>query len=151
MCQKQRQQQQNNSNNKKKTKQSSSTPRMCISSIGIISFDTHQICEVFLRILIRIVLRLWASRFLNTLGLAQKAIIMTSHKYNDCSNNRQRDCLFNILLMLTSMETSKLRIVVPLWEESTGDRWFPLTKGQYCIKRFHDNEIEFVQTKGTPC
>ena len=25
----------------------------------------------------------------------------------------------------------------PLWWESTGDRWIPLTKGQWCGKKFH--------------
>ena len=39
-------------------------------------------------------------------------------------------CLFSSLHRLTSKETSKLYITGPLWGESTGDRWIPLTKGQ---------------------
>ena len=34
-------------------------------------------------------------------------------------------------------ETSKVCITGPLWRESTGDWWIPLTKGQQCRKHFH--------------
>ena len=30
----------------------------------------------------------------------------------------------------TIKEPSKLRVTGPLWGESTGDRWIPITKGQ---------------------
>ena len=40
------------------------------------------------------------------------------------------------------MGTSVVYVLVgsggPGWWELTGDRWIPLTKGQYCGKRFHD-------------
>ena len=38
--------------------------------------------------------------------------------------------VFNDLLQLTTEETSNLRIIDHLWEESTSDQWIPLTKGQ---------------------
>ena len=34
-------------------------------------------------------------------------------------------------------KVSKFRIIGPLWEESTGHRWIPLTKGQQGVKRSH--------------
>ena len=52
------------------------------------------------------------------------------------SDHRLLKCLFNSLLGASIKGTSKIRITGPLWRESTGDRWIPLTKGQLCGKRF---------------
>ena len=46
-------------------------------------------------------------------------------------------CIFNALFRLTIKTSPKLSITGPLWGESTGDRWIPLTKGQWCRKLFH--------------
>ena len=53
---------------------------------------------------------------------------VTSHERHGVSNHRQLVSLFNSLSMLTSNTTPKLRITCPLRGESTGDRWFLLTK-----------------------
>ena len=45
-------------------------------------------------------------------------------------NHRQFDCLSNCLFRMTTKETSKFCIIGPLWEESNGQRWIPLTMGQ---------------------
>ena len=42
------------------------------------------------------------------------------------TNDRQFDLLFNNLFGLTTNKTSKLRIIVALWGEFTGDQWIPL-------------------------
>ena len=47
-------------------------------------------------------------------------------------------CLFNSFFWLTTKKSSKPRITGPLWGESTGYRWIPYTKGQYCGKYFHE-------------
>ena len=38
---------------------------------------------------------------------------------------------------LTIKKTSKFHITSPLWRETTGDRWVPLTKSPLCGKRSH--------------
>ena len=55
---------------------------------------------------------------------------VTSRKHHDVSNHRQLDFLFNTLMLITTKKTPQLRITGPLWRESTGYRWIPLTKGQ---------------------
>ena len=47
------------------------------------------------------------------------------------------DCLFNSLHEPTSKGTSNLWFIVLLWGKPTGDRWIPLSKGQWCGKGFH--------------
>ena len=45
----------------------------------------------------------------------------------------QLDYLFNNSIRLTLLQkASKFFIAAPSWEESTGDRWIPLTKDQSC-------------------
>ena len=39
--------------------------------------------------------------------------------------------------VVTSGDGNAFHIAGPLWRESTGDRWIPLTKGQQCEKRYH--------------
>ena len=46
--------------------------------------------------------------------------------------------LFNGSFKGTSKKTSQLCTAGPLWGESTGDRWIPLTKGQQYGKHSHD-------------
>ena len=46
------------------------------------------------------------------------------------SNHWRLDCLLIRLFRLRSQKTSKAVGYWPLWVESTGDRWIPLTKGQ---------------------
>ena len=49
----------------------------------------------------------------------------------DCVSNHQcLDCLLNYLFRRRSKKTSKMRVTGLCEEESTGDRWIPLTKGQ---------------------
>ena len=45
-------------------------------------------------------------------------------------NRQQLDCLFKSLFELTAKKISKNLITGPLWGESTGNQWIPLTKGQ---------------------
>ena len=47
-------------------------------------------------------------------------ISVTSQGLCGASNNRFLDCLFNRSYRLTTLETLKLRIAGPFWEESTG-------------------------------
>ena len=57
-----------------------------------------------------------------------------SRRFESRCTVQWRACsLFNKLLMKTSTETS----TVPLWVESTGDRWIALTMGQLCDKSIH--------------
>ena len=61
-------------------------------------------------------------------------------RYNErhgVSNHRRLDSLLNCLFRHRSKKTSKLCDTGPLWGESTGDRWIPLTKGQQRGKCFH--------------
>ena len=57
---------------------------------------------------------------------------MTSHKRRSGFYHQQLYCLFGSLLRLTSTETPK--ITCPVYEESTSERWIPLTKDQLCEK-----------------
>ena len=52
------------------------------------------------------------------------------------SNNWQLDCLLQSMFRLTK-KTSDLHVAGPLWRESTGDRWIPLTKGQWSRNCFN--------------
>ena len=52
---------------------------------------------------------------------------MMLHEDLDILNHSKIDCLFNIWLKLSTMETSKLRITVPLWLETTIHQWIPFT------------------------
>ena len=47
------------------------------------------------------------------------------------------NCLFNRLFRRTAKSMSKIRVTGLLWGESIGDRWIPLTKGQYRGNSFH--------------
>ena len=53
------------------------------------------------------------------------------------SNHRRLDCLLNRLFRRRIQKTSKLRFPDPFWRESTGHRWIPLIKGQWCGKWFN--------------
>ena len=58
-------------------------------------------------------------------------IAVTSQNERDgVSNDRRLDCLLNRLFRLKSKEASKLHVTGLCEEESTSDRWIPLTKGQ---------------------
>ena len=52
------------------------------------------------------------------------------------------DCLCNSLSMLTATKTSKLRIIRPLWGESTSDRWKIANKAETVSMSWrYDNDI----------
>ena len=51
-------------------------------------------------------------------------------RHHDIAIHLPVDYFFRSLRGLTSMGTWKLLITVPLWRESTGDQWIPLTKSQ---------------------
>ena len=53
------------------------------------------------------------------------------------SNHRQLHCLFRRIFRRVSKKIRKFCITGPLWGESAGDRWIPLTKGQQRGKCFH--------------
>ena len=55
---------------------------------------------------------------------------VTSLEIHGVSNSRQLGRLFSRFFWLTWSESSKICITGPVWRESTGDRWIPLTKGQ---------------------
>ena len=55
-------------------------------------------------------------------------ITVMSHMDHGRSNHWPLYCLSNHMFSLHNM--SKLYITCPLWWESTGDNWIPLTKGQ---------------------
>ena len=52
---------------------------------------------------------------------------MMSHEGLGILNRSKIDCLFNIWLKLSTMETSKLRITFFLWLETTIYQWIPFT------------------------
>ena len=56
-------------------------------------------------------------------------ITVTLHERHDVSKRQQRDCLINVLFRLITNRIHKRFISDPLWGESTGDQWIPLTKG----------------------
>ena len=56
----------------------------------------------------------------------QVSIIVTSRDRWGVSNQPQLDCFFEA----QKKNPPRLRITGPLWGESTGDRWIPLTKGR---------------------
>ena len=63
------------------------------------------------------------------------------------------DCLFSNLRRLTSKERSMLRITGPLWRESIGDRWIPLTNGQWygmCFLTSSCHTCAHLSVPGTP-
>ena len=64
-------------------------------------------------------------------------IAMMSHDRHGISNHQHFNCLLNIWFGLIRIKTSKLYITGPLWVESTGQQWIPLTKGQQCIRHSH--------------
>ena len=47
-------------------------------------------------------------------------------------------CLLNSLFLDNTKENFKACIAGPMWGESSGDRWIPLTKGQWRGMYFHD-------------
>ena len=47
-------------------------------------------------------------------------------------------CLLNSLFLDNTKENFKACIAGPMWGESSGDRWIPLTKCQWRGKYFHD-------------
>ena len=64
-------------------------------------------------------------------------IWMPSHERHGVSNYHEvavcsRACSW---LTLTTQSTSRLCVTGPLWRESAGYRWIPLTKGQCCGSR----------------
>ena len=65
-----------------------------------------------------------------TTDLSNNVITVMSNKHHGVSNHQQLNCLFNSLFRLTAKEISKLWITGPLWGESIGYQWIPLTKGQ---------------------
>ena len=55
--------------------------------------------------------------------------------------------------MMTSLKRNAFRVTGPLWGESTGDRWLPLTKasdGDIGCFRWFTTEQAFEQTIPTP-
>ena len=64
---------------------------------------------------------------------------VTSHEPQGVWNHRQLDCfsLFQQLVQGNITQNTITRHYCPLLGESTGNRWIPLTKGQWCRKRFH--------------
>ena len=46
------------------------------------------------------------------------------------SNYMPIECLLNTLFKLKDKETSKVRIIVPLWGESAAEWWIPHTKAR---------------------
>ena len=83
-------------------------------------------------------------------------ITATSREHHGVSKHRQLGyvCVF---FGLTLNKISKLCITVSLWGKSTGDRWFPLKKGQERRKRHHGRVQSNVSTsngnmyKGLSC
>ena len=77
----------------------------------------------------------WVLSIMSQLWISIRAVNITSSS-NDHGvlNNRSIECLFSNLFRLT--ERSKVCITVPLWGESTGDRWIPCTKGTVTRKIF---------------
>ena len=61
----------------------------------------------------------------------------TSYELHGTSNYRQSHCFFKRLYRRTLKKNFKVPLHWPLWGESTGDRWIPLTKGQWRRKCFH--------------
>ena len=53
------------------------------------------------------------------------------------SNHRHLDCLLKRFFQMHIKEDTKALRHWPLWGESAGDRWSPLTKGQWQGKCFH--------------
>ena len=64
-------------------------------------------------------------------------IIVTSHKRAGVAISRPLGFLFSSFLGLSSTRNPKPRITGPLGLECIGDQWFPLTKDQWCGKRFY--------------
>ena len=62
----------------------------------------------------------------------QHVFPVSSHERLCVSDHRLLGCLFTCLPRLTIKKTTKFRITGPSWGESTGLRWIPLTKGQWC-------------------
>ena len=56
-------------------------------------------------------------------------ITATSNDRYGVSNCQSIECLFDNLFKFDYKGTSKVRVAVPSWGESTGDRWIPCTKG----------------------
>ena len=46
-------------------------------------------------------------------------------------------CILNDKKMIMSWPTKAIHIIASLWRGSTGHRWIPLTKGQFCGKHAH--------------
>ena len=44
----------------------------------------------------------------------------------------------------------KIYITAPLWGESTGHQWIPLTKGQLCRKHFQAMKSSYTQELNLP-
>ena len=55
-------------------------------------------------------------------SLLGQCIAVTSYERHGGSNNRQLDCLLNMIIRLTKKKTLKPHITCPLWRESTGRR-----------------------------
>ena len=47
-----------------------------------------------------------------------------SHEHRSIWNHQKLDCVFNTLFWLTTKKISKVHIIVPLWQESTGNLQF---------------------------
>ena len=64
-------------------------------------------------------------------------ITVRSHESQNVWNHQSLNQMFKQLFLLTSKETSRTGITVPLWGKTTNDQWIPNTKGQSCGKYFH--------------
>ena len=89
------------------------------------------------------------SMSLHDLGACKRSnkvyrITVASHDGHGHSEHRQLNCLFNRLSRYTSKKTRKLCAADPLWGKFTGDRWIPLTKSQYCGKRFQSRIASYL-------
>ena len=75
---------------------------------------------------------------------------MMSNEHQCVSNYRQLKCLFCSLYRQQN-ESSKTPITGFLWGESTGKRWIPLTKGQFCDMSFMLNEAIVHKVSSASC
>ena len=72
-----------------------------------------------------------------SVALGSQSITMTSQSASwRVPNQQQLDGLSNYLFKLTSNKTTKIRVIGPLWGQSTGDRWIPLTEGPVMRKAY---------------
>ena len=72
-----------------------------------------------------------------SVALGSQSITMTSQWASwRVPNQQQLDGLSNYLFKLTSNKTTKIRVIGPLWGQSTGERWIPLTEGPVMRKAY---------------